>query len=246
MPEHYPRVTAQELESWRGLAYPDLAFAIIEKFVDDIPATELRALIQRAYTPEIFCNTDSGRAHEITPLKTLEPGLHILELSNGPTLAFKDIAMQLLGNLFEYALARSRQRAQHPRRDLGRYRLGGRIRDARQARHPRLHALAAGQDEPVPDRADVFAAGSEYLQHRGPRRVRRLPGHRQGGQQRPGIQDALPDRHRQFDQLGAAGRAGRLLLQGLLRRDAVNAPRRSATRSRPETSAMSAPGMWRG
>ena len=107
MPEHYPRVTEEELESWRGLAYPDLAFAIIEKFVDDVPATELRALIQRAYTPEIFCNTESGRAHEITPLKTLEPGLHILELSNGPTLAFKDLAMQLLGNLFEYALARS-------------------------------------------------------------------------------------------------------------------------------------------
>ena len=107
MPDHYPRVTAGELESWRGLAYPDLAFAVISRFADDIPAADLRRLIGGAYTPEIFRNTGTGRATDITPLKTLEPGLHILELSNGPTLAFKDIAMQLLGNLFEYALARS-------------------------------------------------------------------------------------------------------------------------------------------
>jgi threonine synthase len=107
MPERYPRVTPAELAAWRGLAYADLAYAIIEKFADDIPAADLRALVQRTYTPAIFCNTGSGRAQDITPLKTLAPGLHILELSNGPTLAFKDLAMQLLGNLFEYALART-------------------------------------------------------------------------------------------------------------------------------------------
>ncbi len=56
--------------------------------------------MERTYTAAIF-GTD-----EITPLSTLEPGLHLLHVSNGPTLAFKDIAMQLLGNLFEYALAR--------------------------------------------------------------------------------------------------------------------------------------------
>jgi threonine synthase len=107
MPESYPRVTPAELAAWRALPYPELAFAIIRRYVDDIPADDLSGLIRRAYTPEIFRNTATGRAAEITPLKTLEPGLHILELSNGPTLAFKDIAMQLLGNLFEYALART-------------------------------------------------------------------------------------------------------------------------------------------
>ena len=108
MPEHYPRVSADEMLEWRSLDYPALAFAIIAKFADDIPAGELQALIRRTYRPDVFRNTGTGRASEITPLKTLEPGLHILELSNGPTLAFKDIAMQLLGHLFEYALGRSR------------------------------------------------------------------------------------------------------------------------------------------
>ncbi len=107
MPGSYPQVSADELARWRALPYPDLAIAVIGKFVDDVPKPDLEQLIRRTYTPEVFCNTTTGRAGEITPLKTLAPGLSILELSNGPTLAFKDIAMQLLGNLFEYALARS-------------------------------------------------------------------------------------------------------------------------------------------
>jgi threonine synthase len=107
LPESYPAFTRGELATLRRLAYPDLAFAIIRRFVDDIPPSELEGLIHRTYTAEVFCNTGTGRAHEITPLLTLEPGLHLLELSNGPTLAFKDIAMQLLGNLFEYALERT-------------------------------------------------------------------------------------------------------------------------------------------
>jgi threonine synthase len=98
VPQAAPRIGAAELERLRGLAYPELAFEILARFVDDIPAEELRRLAARAYTREAF-----GSA-EIVPLKTLEPGLHILGLSNGPTLAFKDLAMQLLGPLFEYVL----------------------------------------------------------------------------------------------------------------------------------------------
>lgn len=100
IPESYPKIIESELEEWRNLNYPDLAFKIISKFVDDIPETDLRGIIDLTYTSEAFHND------EITPLKTLEPGIHILGLSNGPTLAFKDIAMQFLGNLFEYVLAR--------------------------------------------------------------------------------------------------------------------------------------------
>ncbi|HEX8874463.1 MAG TPA: threonine synthase [Nitrosospira sp.] len=101
MPETYPEIGPAELEKLRGLNYPQLAFEILSLFADDIPAEDLRDIIARTYTAESF------QSEEITPLKTLEPGLHILGLSNGPTLAFKDIALQLLGNLFEYALAKT-------------------------------------------------------------------------------------------------------------------------------------------
>jgi len=100
MPESYPRFTAAQLQQMRGMSYPQLAFEILSQFATDIPADDLRALLDKTYTRDIF------HSDEITPLKTLEPGLHILALSNGPTLAFKDVAMQLLGNLFEYVLAK--------------------------------------------------------------------------------------------------------------------------------------------
>ncbi len=104
MPETYPKFDAAELERLRALNYQELAFEIISRFADDIPAADLRAIITRTYTAEAF------QSEEITPLVTLEPGLHILRLSNGPTLAFKDIALQLLGNLFEYVLAKTGER----------------------------------------------------------------------------------------------------------------------------------------
>ncbi|MFA5913321.1 MAG: threonine synthase [Burkholderiales bacterium] len=102
--ESYPRVGAAELAAWRELSYAELAYEILHKFCDDIPAADLKALCAQTYTKAIF------RTDAITPVKTLEPGLHILELSNGPTLAFKDMAMQLLGNLFEHVLAKSGER----------------------------------------------------------------------------------------------------------------------------------------
>ncbi len=107
LPESYPRVTRAELDAWRGLSYADLAFAVLSKFIDDIPATDLRALLDKTYTADVYGNgRDPARAGEIAPVRWLAPGLGLLELSNGPTLAFKDMAMQLLGNLFEYVLAR--------------------------------------------------------------------------------------------------------------------------------------------
>ena len=108
LPETYPQVTPGELEQWRHLAqrsYADLAFAVLAKFIDDIPAGDLKALIDKTYTADVYGNGRAGgRAEEITPVRWLEPGFGLLELSNGPTLAFKDMAMQLLGNLFEYVL----------------------------------------------------------------------------------------------------------------------------------------------
>ena len=114
LPAAYPRVGADELARWRGLSYADLAFEILAKFCDDIPADDLRDLTRRTYTAATYRNVRHGEnAQRITPLRTLgvENGapVSLLELSNGPTLAFKDMAMQLLGNLFEYALAKAGQ-----------------------------------------------------------------------------------------------------------------------------------------
>jgi threonine synthase len=100
LPEHYPRVDDATLARWRGLSYAELAFEVLSLYIDDIPAADLRALAARTYTAQVF-----GSA-AIVPLKPLEPGVQLEALSNGPTLAFKDMAMQLLGNLFEYELAR--------------------------------------------------------------------------------------------------------------------------------------------
>ena len=101
LPQRYPRVDAGTLAAWRKLSYAQLAFEILSLYIDDIPAADLRAIAERTYTAQVF-----GDAR-ITPLKPLEPGLHLQALSNGPTLAFKDMAMQLLGQLFEYQLART-------------------------------------------------------------------------------------------------------------------------------------------
>jgi len=100
VPQHYPRIDLATLAGWRELDYPALAYEILSRYVGDIEPAILRELIARTYTPEVFGTT------AITPVERLEPGLCLLRLSNGPTLAFKDLAMQLLGNLFEYQLAR--------------------------------------------------------------------------------------------------------------------------------------------
>ncbi len=100
VPERYPKVDAAMLASWRKLSYPDLAFEVLTLFIDDIPADDLRALVARTYRADVFGDL------RVAPLRTLEPGVFLLGLSNGPTLAFKDIAMQFVGNAFEYELRR--------------------------------------------------------------------------------------------------------------------------------------------
>ncbi|MBX9871313.1 MAG: threonine synthase [Burkholderiaceae bacterium] len=100
LPESYPQVDDATLTKWRGLSYADLAFEILALYIDDIPAEDLRAICRKTYTEEVF-GTEA-----IVPLKKLEDGFYLEALSNGPTLAFKDMAMQLLGHLFEYELGR--------------------------------------------------------------------------------------------------------------------------------------------
>ena len=103
LPTHYPQVDDTTLSRWRGLPYAQLAFEILSLYIDDIPAADLKRLCEATYTEATFGTP------QITPLKKLgdsNGGLYLQALSNGPTLAFKDMAMQLLGNLFEYELAR--------------------------------------------------------------------------------------------------------------------------------------------
>ncbi len=107
LPEHYPQVTRAELDTWRTLSYAELAFAVLSKFITDIPADDLKAIVSKTYTAQVYSNgRPDSDATRITPLRKLSEGVYLQELSNGPTLAFKDMAMQLLGNLFEYALAK--------------------------------------------------------------------------------------------------------------------------------------------
>ncbi len=104
LPEAYPQVDAAMLQRWRGIhatrGYAALAFEVLSLYIDDIPADDLRAICDKTYTEAAF------GTREIVPLKELDDRLYLEALSNGPTLAFKDMAMQLLGNLFEYELAR--------------------------------------------------------------------------------------------------------------------------------------------
>lgn len=104
VPEECPKLTASELAAMRSMSYPELAFAILAKFADDIPSDDLKRLVDKTYTKGIFGSDD------ITPVRKLEPDLYLLGLSNGPSLAFKDIALQLLGNLFEYLLDKDGKR----------------------------------------------------------------------------------------------------------------------------------------
>ncbi|MFN7856813.1 MAG: threonine synthase, partial [Acidovorax sp.] len=104
LPEHYPQVDDAMLtrlrEAYHKQGYAELAFQVLSMYIDDIPAADLKALCAKTYTADVF---GTG---EIVPLRHLENSLWLEALSNGPTLAFKDMAMQLLGNLFEYELKR--------------------------------------------------------------------------------------------------------------------------------------------
>ena len=107
LPAHYPQIDAGTIFSWKNLSYADLAFEVMRRFADDIDPQKLRDLLRATYVPGRFCN---GRPEDdatlITPVHWIDGGAcGLLSLSNGPTLAFKDMAMQYLGGLFEMLLA---------------------------------------------------------------------------------------------------------------------------------------------
>ena len=109
LPEQYPNLSKHDLDDLRDLGYADLAYQIMREYIgdQDIPHADLKKIIDKTYTKDIFAFTrDDQRAEDITPVTKVSNNLYMLSLSNGPTLAFKDIAMQFLGNIFEYLLNR--------------------------------------------------------------------------------------------------------------------------------------------
>jgi len=110
LPETYPQISPAQLGNLRQVfktqGYAALAYEVLYLYIDDIPSSDLRALCQKTYTEAVFGTP------EIVPIKPIQTKaamgaqVYLEALSNGPTLAFKDMAMQLLGNLFEYELTR--------------------------------------------------------------------------------------------------------------------------------------------
>ncbi len=101
LPESIPCLSAEDLASLSGMRYQDIAWTVMSRFVDDIPDGDLRLLIERSYA------TFNDPA--VTPV-IQKDGVYILELFHGVTLAFKDVALQMLGNLFEYILKERQQK----------------------------------------------------------------------------------------------------------------------------------------
>jgi threonine synthase len=97
VPESWPQISRNEIAAMRGKSYAEVAFRVIAPFVgSDIPERDLKRMIEEAYAT--FSHKD------VTPLQKLSGGEHILELFHGPTLAFKDVAMQLISRLMDYVL----------------------------------------------------------------------------------------------------------------------------------------------
>lgn len=104
VPEELPSFSAQEIASWAGLPYRDLAFKIMQPFVADaLSSDELKDIIDRSY--------DTFRHEAIAPLVQTGHNEWVLELFQGPTLAFKDFALQFLGHLLDHILAKRQQKA---------------------------------------------------------------------------------------------------------------------------------------
>ncbi|MEH6651868.1 MAG: threonine synthase [Motiliproteus sp.] len=112
VPETLPQFSREEIASWAGLSYADLAKKVIAPFVADaIPQADLDAIIDETYGTYNATNGKNVFAHDaVAPLKQLDSNLWLLELFHGPTLAFKDFALQLLGRLLDYVLEKRNER----------------------------------------------------------------------------------------------------------------------------------------
>lgn len=111
VPSQIPKVPSEKLREWRKLDFEELAYNIMKLYIDgsEIPEEDLKDLIHRSYA--------TFRSSEVTPIKELnqDRGLYLLELFHGPTYAFKDVALQFVGNLFEYFLKKQNRGIKDPK-----------------------------------------------------------------------------------------------------------------------------------
>ena len=206
---------AQELAAARaptaiaGLAgrpYAELATGVMEPFVGGaLPRAELLAMARDSY---------ARFGHPaVTPLVQIDANLWVLELFHGPTLAFKDVAMQLLARLMDRVLGAARRAGHHRRRHLRRHRRRGHRGLPRLQAHRRHHPVPARPRLRRAAAHDDHRARAQRARRRHRRHVRRLPGAGEGHVQRPGLSRPHQAGRRQLDQLGARGGADRLLLR---------------------------------
>ncbi|KAG0099531.1 threonine synthase [Podila epicladia] len=108
IPQSIPQAPADFLTKWANLSFQELALEVLSLYIDssEIPREDLKDLVDRSYA--------TFRHSDITPLHKIKDGLYILELFHGPTFAFKDVALQFVGNLFEYFLKRKNAGIENP------------------------------------------------------------------------------------------------------------------------------------
>lgn len=111
IPSEIPQLPSGWIEAWKDKSFPEIAFEVMSLYIprSEISADELKKLVDRSYS--------TFRHPETTPLKSLKNGLNVLELFHGPTFAFKDVALQFLGNLFEFFLTRKNGNKPEDERD---------------------------------------------------------------------------------------------------------------------------------
>ena len=180
VPEAWPHFVPADWRALRGLPYPALAARVMRPFVGDaIPFATFEALCHDAY---------AGFGHPaVVPLVQLETGLFVQELFHGPTLAFKDMALQLLGRLFDHVLTRARPARDDRRRHLGRHRLGGDRGLRRPGAHRHRDPAPRGPHQRGAAAADDHGAGRQRRQHRDRGHFRRLPGPGEGDVRRRAV-----------------------------------------------------------
>ena len=106
VPEKIPQIPAEKLQAMSQLTYQELAYEIFSYYVDgEIPENELKELIEKSYA--------TFRHPEVTPVQKVKDNMYVLELFHGPTFAFKDIALQFLGNLYSYVSKKTGETIQY-------------------------------------------------------------------------------------------------------------------------------------
>ena len=205
VPDEWPSLGEKGIRDLAGLPYADVVRRVTAPYVGDaIPPEDLERMISEAYT-----RFDDAA---VAPLRQLSADRWLLELFHGPTLAFKDYALQLLGRLFGHSRALRGEHITIVGGDLRRHRIGGDRRLPGTGARGRLRVAPQGPRQRGAASSDDDGDRTEHPQHRSGGNVRRLPGRGEGHVQRPGVSRVFRVDGGELDQLGPGHGADRLLL----------------------------------